>query len=395
MSPIAAMKVAAVCTLTPGTVISRSTSGQASACLAISRSSAAISTSRKSTWRRQPSSVSRSSSGSSSPASQRRPPLPKASVTGGRSHRLRASTPCASFFARVRARTIRSRRLVSRRSARVRSSGVQTVVEQPGDEQPRQRPRVQAIGLGLRLGDRLAACACWRPRRGSRGACSTETIRSVPVVASSATTSSAARLCANSSSAGTRVAIRPAERTSPSRRSRPRRSRGAHPARTLASLLLSSTMSGSAAGHTTATDSCSQHTGASRRGGHEQRRARSSSVRSACPSASPNKPHVPGARMLPAGPDGSFIPRQRAGLRRHAPPPRLPALRVRHLRTRPYRPRTNGKAERFIQTMTRRWAYGRTYNTSDERTAALPGWLKHYNHHDHTAASATGRPTHD
>lgn len=63
MSPTEAMKVAAVWTLTPGTLISRSTSGQASACLAISRSNAATSASRKSTWRRQPSSVNRSSTG--------------------------------------------------------------------------------------------------------------------------------------------------------------------------------------------------------------------------------------------------------------------------------------------------------------------------------------------
>jgi transposase InsO family protein len=54
-------------------------------------------------------------------------------------------------------------------------------------------------------------------------------------------------------------------------------------------------------------------------------------------------------------------------------------LGVRHLRTRPYRPRTNGKAERFIQTLTNRWAYGAIYGDSLERTAALPGWLDHYN----------------
>jgi transposase InsO family protein len=54
-------------------------------------------------------------------------------------------------------------------------------------------------------------------------------------------------------------------------------------------------------------------------------------------------------------------------------------LGIRHLRTRPYRPRTNGKAERFIQTLTRRWAYGRSYNSSAERTAALTSWLDHYN----------------
>jgi transposase InsO family protein len=54
-------------------------------------------------------------------------------------------------------------------------------------------------------------------------------------------------------------------------------------------------------------------------------------------------------------------------------------LGLRHLRTQPYRPRTNGKAERFIQTLQRRWAYGAIYGTSTERTAALPGWLAHYN----------------
>jgi transposase InsO family protein len=54
-------------------------------------------------------------------------------------------------------------------------------------------------------------------------------------------------------------------------------------------------------------------------------------------------------------------------------------LGIRHLTTQPYRPRTNGKAERFIQTLIRRWAHGRTYSSSTQRTAALPGWLKHYN----------------
>jgi transposase InsO family protein len=51
----------------------------------------------------------------------------------------------------------------------------------------------------------------------------------------------------------------------------------------------------------------------------------------------------------------------------------------RHLYTRPYRPRTNGKAERFIQTLINRWAYGAIYGSSAERTRALPGWLNHYN----------------
>jgi len=56
------------------------------------------------------------------------------------------------------------------------------------------------------------------------------------------------------------------------------------------------------------------------------------------------------------------------------------ALGVRHLRTRAYRPQTNGKAERFIRTLTAGWAYGAIYRTSAERTAALDGWLWHYNH---------------
>ncbi len=55
-------------------------------------------------------------------------------------------------------------------------------------------------------------------------------------------------------------------------------------------------------------------------------------------------------------------------------------LGVRHLRTRPYRPQTNGKAERFIRTMLGGWAYGAIYRTSSERTAALDGWLWTYNH---------------
>jgi transposase InsO family protein len=55
-------------------------------------------------------------------------------------------------------------------------------------------------------------------------------------------------------------------------------------------------------------------------------------------------------------------------------------LRIRHLRTRPYRPQTNGKAERFIRTMLNGWAYAAIYRSSQERTAALDGWLWHYNH---------------
>lgn len=61
-------------------------------------------------------------------------------------------------------------------------------------------------------------------------------------------------------------------------------------------------------------------------------------------------------------------------------------LRIKHLRTRPYRPQTNGKAERFIRTLLSGWAYGAIYRSSHERTAALDGWLWHYNHRRRHAA---------
>ena len=54
-------------------------------------------------------------------------------------------------------------------------------------------------------------------------------------------------------------------------------------------------------------------------------------------------------------------------------------LGLRHIRTRPYRPQTNGKAERFIRTMLGEWAYAAVYGSSRERRAALPGWLERYN----------------
>jgi transposase InsO family protein len=60
--------------------------------------------------------------------------------------------------------------------------------------------------------------------------------------------------------------------------------------------------------------------------------------------------------------------------------------KIRHLFTKPYTPRTNGKAERFIQTCLREWAYAEAYLSSDARTTALHQWLHHYNwHRPHTA----------
>jgi transposase InsO family protein len=64
----------------------------------------------------------------------------------------------------------------------------------------------------------------------------------------------------------------------------------------------------------------------------------------------------------------------------------LTAARITHKRTRPYRPQTNGKVERFNRTLLDEWAYTQPYRTESERRAALPGWLHTYNHHrGHTA----------
>ena len=66
----------------------------------------------------------------------------------------------------------------------------------------------------------------------------------------------------------------------------------------------------------------------------------------------------------------------------------LRRLRIRHIRTRPYTPRTNGKAERFIQTLLREWAYAYRYPSSQHRTDELQPWMFHYNfHRPHSATS--------
>jgi transposase InsO family protein len=59
----------------------------------------------------------------------------------------------------------------------------------------------------------------------------------------------------------------------------------------------------------------------------------------------------------------------------------LRRLKIKHLRTKPYTPKTNGKAERFVQTSLREWAYARAYETSEDRAAELPFWLHRYNWH--------------
>ena len=67
----------------------------------------------------------------------------------------------------------------------------------------------------------------------------------------------------------------------------------------------------------------------------------------------------------------------------------LTQIRARHITTRPYRPRTNGKAERFIQTALREWLYAKPYQQSADRAADMSPWLHWYNHHrPHSALRA-------
>jgi transposase InsO family protein len=69
----------------------------------------------------------------------------------------------------------------------------------------------------------------------------------------------------------------------------------------------------------------------------------------------------------------------------------LAARQIKHLTTQPYRPRTNGKVERFHQTMAREWAYGMAYRSHRHRNRALPHWLEHYNQRRPHSGSVTGR----
>jgi transposase InsO family protein len=78
----------------------------------------------------------------------------------------------------------------------------------------------------------------------------------------------------------------------------------------------------------------------------------------------------------------------------HAYSDALRSLRLKHLRIKPRRPRTNGKTERLIQTLLNEWAYARIYGSSAERTAALATYLDRYNYRRPTAASVTSHPRH-
>ncbi len=99
----------------------------------------------------------------------------------------------------------------------------------------------------------------------------------------------------------------------------------------------------------------------------------------ACPTASPNKCPLSEAGCSRRGRTECSSPDNGSGYRSKLHRKACEALGIRHLLTRPYRPRTNGKAERFIRTLLASWAYKRPYATSAERRAALDGFLTRYN----------------
>ena len=268
MSPIAAINVLAVITLTPGTVISRTHVGMAQRLAGDRAVQAATSASRKSTWRRHPASVSRSSAGNSSADSHRRPRTPNTSLTGGR--------PCkppdqhrVDLVLRARART---HELVAPRQPPAHRArplvGHPHRVQLTGGQQLGQRAGIQPVGLRARPADPGVMRTDHHHTRHVR----LEDPRDLPRVARHLQ-----RDDVGQSKTGRkqlkrrrRRPIRPAERTVPasaiatSQKSRctsiPIALHHSSPPR--------ARRCGSSGGQTTQTDSCSQHNRASRRGGH-------------------------------------------------------------------------------------------------------------------------------
>ena len=94
---------------------------------------------------------------------------------------------------------------------------------------------------------------------------------------------------------------------------------------------------------------------------------------------SQQQPQHPGARCSRRGRTAVSCPENGSAYRSKLHAIACRTLGIKHIRTRPYRPRTNGKAERFIRTLLGGWAYGAVYGSSAERAAALSDWLHHYN----------------
>jgi hypothetical protein len=195
-------------------VISRRISGHDSACRAISFSTAAISVSRNSTCRIAASTDSRSSSGSSSPASHWRPLTPNRSEHGGLACRRRCNDAWISFLARLRERTSCSRRESRRRRTRQRSSGIHTASSSPFHSRLASVRAsslsvfARALTIPVSSGDTTTT---WL----TCGSSSRTTSQQLPVT-SNATRSDASRLTASDSIPSGVDGTRPAERVRPS-----------------------------------------------------------------------------------------------------------------------------------------------------------------------------------
>ena len=230
-------------------------------------------------WRRQPATVSRSSSGSSSPASQRATAsTPNRSLTGGRPFSRRISTAWISFLARVRARTSWLRRASRRRIARVHSSGIHTASSSPAassfasvrasSRSVFARARAIPVSCGLTTTTRATCGSRIRAISPALPVTSNATRRSAPDSPRTAQAPPA------SSRSGQPSATVPPSAIATSQKSRctsiPIALHTAH--------LLARRRRGSTGGQTTPTDSRSQRNRASRRGGHLKHRARSPSA---------------------------------------------------------------------------------------------------------------------
>jgi hypothetical protein len=214
MSPIAARNAAVATRFTPGTVISRLASGECSICLAISRSTSAISRSRKPICRNADCTVSASLIGSSRERSHLRPLTPNRSEHGGLPCSRRIRTACTSFLVRDRERTSCSRRASRRRNTRQRSSGIHTASSSPRQSSLASARAsslsvlVRACAIPVSSGETtITLCTCGSSSRATSHA---------PPETSSATRSVESRLAANASSASGVTLTRPAERTTPS-----------------------------------------------------------------------------------------------------------------------------------------------------------------------------------
>ena len=284
-SPTAAITDIATTASTPGIVINRSATGSSRVSTARSRSTTASSSPWKSSCRSSASTLRRSSAGSGCRVSHARPAVPNRSLAGHGGARLRASTAWTWFFRRVRCRTRCARRDTMRRSILVRSSASHTGGRKSAASSW-ARMRASTLSV-LTLASAIARVFLGfdTTTRATNGDSSTA-IASLLPVASNATSSSGRNVAAQARNASGVTPMRPSSRHNPSSttaicaNSRCTSIPIALPMR----MLLIGRCGEEPPGRTaTTTDSRSQRSRASRRGGHVLTRARSPESRTACP----------------------------------------------------------------------------------------------------------------